>query len=49
MLLYVNDMLVGGPNNDRVQELKAQLDREFEMKDFRPINKILGMQIHLDK
>ncbi|KAH9652502.1 hypothetical protein KPL70_027122 [Citrus sinensis] len=38
-----------GPNKDRVQELKVQLAREFEMKDLRPANKILGMQIHRDR
>ncbi|KAH9742745.1 hypothetical protein KPL70_003057 [Citrus sinensis] len=43
------DMLVAGPNKDRIQELKAQLAREFEMKDLRPANKILGMQIHRDR
>ena len=48
MLLYVNDMLVTRPIKDRVQELKAQLDREFEMKDLRPANKILRMQIYWD-
>ena len=49
MLLYVDDMLVIGPNKDRVQELKAQLAREFDMKDLGPANKILGMQIHRDR
>ena len=36
LLLYVNDMLVAGPNKYRIQELKAQLAREFKMKDLRP-------------
>ncbi|KAH9667565.1 retrovirus-related pol polyprotein from transposon TNT 1-94-like protein [Citrus sinensis] len=49
LLLYVDDMLVAGPNKDRIQELKAQLAREFEMKGLRPANKILGMQIHRDR
>ena len=44
--LYVDDMLVAGPNKDQVQELKAQLAREFEMKDLRSANKILRMQIY---
>ncbi|KAH9751503.1 hypothetical protein KPL71_014323 [Citrus sinensis] len=46
LLLYVDDMLVAGPNKNRIQELKAQLAKEFEMKDLGPTNKILGMQIH---
>ena len=49
LLLYVDDMLVSSPNKDRVQELKAQLAREFDMKDLGPANKILGMQIHRDR
>ncbi|KAK0592765.1 hypothetical protein LWI29_024958 [Acer saccharum] len=36
LLLYVDDMLVVGSNKDRVQELKAQLAREFDMKDLGP-------------
>jgi len=43
LLLYVDDMLVVGPNKDQIQELKAQLAREFYMKDLEPTNKILGM------
>ena len=49
LLLYIDDMLVADPNKDRVQELKARLDREFEMKDLGPANKILGMEIHRDR
>ena len=49
LLLYVDDMLVVSPNKDRVQELKAQLAREFEMKDLGPANNILRIQIHRDK
>ena len=49
LLLYGDDMLIAGPNKDRIEELKAQLAREFEMKDLGPANKILGMQIHRDR
>ncbi|GKD38045.1 retrovirus-related pol polyprotein from transposon TNT 1-94 [Tanacetum coccineum] len=49
LLLYVDDILVAGPNKDRINKLKAQLAREFEMKDLGPVNRILGMQIHRDK
>ncbi|KAE8662818.1 hypothetical protein F3Y22_tig00113124pilonHSYRG00138 [Hibiscus syriacus] len=49
LLLYVDDMLVAGPNKDHIEELNAQLAREFEMKDLGSTNKILGMQIHRDK
>ncbi|KAE8722570.1 Peptidyl-prolyl cis-trans isomerase FKBP62 [Hibiscus syriacus] len=49
LLLYVDDMLVAGPNKDHIKELNAQLAREFEMKDLGSANKILGMQIHRDR
>ncbi|KAE8667838.1 hypothetical protein F3Y22_tig00112368pilonHSYRG00011 [Hibiscus syriacus] len=49
LLLYVDDMLVAGPNKYHIEELKAQLAREFEMKDLGSANKILGMQIHRDR
>ena len=45
----VYDMLVAGPNKDHIEELKAQLAREFEMKDLGPANKILRLQIYRDK
>nr|GEV45567.1 Gag-Pol polyprotein [Tanacetum cinerariifolium] len=37
------------PNKDRINKLKAQLAREFEMKDLGPTNKISGMKIHRDR
>ncbi|GKB97018.1 retrovirus-related pol polyprotein from transposon TNT 1-94 [Tanacetum coccineum] len=49
LLLYVDDVLVAGPNKDRINKLKAQLAREFKMKDIGPTNKILGMEIHRDR
>ncbi|GKF50841.1 retrovirus-related pol polyprotein from transposon TNT 1-94 [Tanacetum coccineum] len=42
-------MLVAAPNKDRINRLKAQLARKFEMKDLGPANKILGMQVHRDR
>ncbi|GKD54815.1 retrovirus-related pol polyprotein from transposon TNT 1-94 [Tanacetum coccineum] len=49
LLLYVDNMLVACPKKDRINKLKAQLAREFEMKYLGPANKILGMQIHQDR
>ena len=39
LLLYVDDMLVTGPNKIRVQELNVQLAKEFEIKDLGPQTK----------
>ncbi|XP_072090400.1 secreted RxLR effector protein 161-like [Arachis hypogaea] len=36
-------MLVVSPNKDQIQKLKAQLVKEFDMKDVGPVNKILGI------
>lgn len=49
LLLYVDDMLVAGPDIDEIKNLKMQLSKEFDMKDLGPARKILGMQITRDK
>ena len=36
LLLYVDDMLVVGPDLDEIIRLKEQLSSEFEMKDLGP-------------
>lgn len=33
ILLYVDDMLVAGPNMNEIQKLRKQLPGEFEMND----------------
>jgi len=43
LLLYEDDMLVVGHKKAQIQDLNAQLTREFDMKDLRPTNKILGI------
>ena len=49
LLLYVDDMLIACKSKKAVQELKAALSREFEMKDLGPARKILGMEIIRDR
>jgi hypothetical protein len=49
LLLYVDDMLVAGPDMTEIRNLKKQLSKEFDMKDLGPAKKILGMQITRDK
>ena len=46
LLLYVDDMLVVGSSMKEIVTLKAQLPREFLMKDLNPAKKILGMRIN---
>ena len=49
LLLYVDDMLIVANHWDDVNDLKAKLSREFDMKDLGAANKILGMEIIRDR
>ena len=47
--MYVDDMLIACKSKKMVQELKATLSQEFEMKDLKPTQRILGMKICRDR
>ncbi|PSS08126.1 Endonuclease [Actinidia chinensis var. chinensis] len=49
LLLYVDDMLIASKSKVEIDRLKAQLSREFEMKDLGEAKKILGMEIKRDR
>lgn len=49
MLLYLVDIFVARSNKKQIQDLKAQVAREFHMKEFRQTNKTAGLQIYHDK
>ena len=49
LLLYVDDMLIASRNQEEICRLKAQLSKEFEMKDLGEAKKILGMEIAKDR
>lgn len=38
-------MLIASKNKEEINKLKAQLNKEFEMKDLNEVTKILGMEI----
>ena len=42
-------MLIAAINKIHVQKLKAQLEKEFDMKDLREAKKILSMKITRDR
>ena len=48
LLLYMDDMLIAAKSIVEVNKLKALLSKKFDMKDFGPIKKILGMEIRND-
>jgi hypothetical protein len=49
LLLYVDDMLIAARSMIEVNNLKALLTKEFNMKDLGAAKKILGMKIHRDR
>lgn len=49
LLLYVDDMLIAAKSQTEIDKLKAQLSKEFEMKDLGEAKKILGMEITRDR
>ena len=49
MLLYVDDMLIIGKDMAEINELRATLKNEFEMKDLGATKKIHGMEIQRNR
>jgi hypothetical protein len=49
LVLYVDDMLVERKIMVKINKLKAQLARAFDMKDLGATKQILGMEIHRDR
>jgi len=49
LLLYVDDMLLIGPNLEMINGIKITLDKEFDMKDLGNARKILGMEIERNR
>ena len=49
LLLYVDDMLIIGSGIEKINNLKKQLSKQFEMKDLRAAKQILGMRIIRNK
>lgn len=49
LLLYVDDMLLIGPDVKRINNIKSVLGGEFDMKDLGIAKRILGMEIIRDR
>ena len=43
LLLYVDDMLIVGPAQTKIGNLKKTLNQTFSMKDLCPVRHILGI------
>ena len=48
LLLYVDDMLIVGHDSGKIDKLKKELSKSFEMKDLGLANLILGTKISQD-
>jgi hypothetical protein len=48
ILIYVDDILIFGDDNDEIQRVKLLLNNEFEMKDLGECSKFLGLKIQRD-
>ena len=49
LLLYVDDMLIASRSMVRIKDLKAELSREFDIKNLGKTQRILGMEISRDR
>jgi len=49
LLLYVDDIVVAGSSMKKIVNFKAQLVREFSMKNLGLTKKILGMRISRER
>ncbi|XP_020680375.1 uncharacterized protein LOC110098020 [Dendrobium catenatum] len=45
LLVYVDDILITGNNNDVINEILAQLNKAFSMKHLGTVNEFLGLSI----
>jgi Reverse transcriptase (RNA-dependent DNA polymerase)/gag-polypeptide of LTR copia-type/Integrase core domain/GAG-pre-integrase domain/Domain of unknown function (DUF4219) len=47
--MWVDDLIIFGKDMASINDLKAQLNEEYEMKDLGELNYFLGIQVHRDK
>ena len=44
-LIYVDDVIIVGNNQDKIQETKTYLDNKFSIKDLGPLKYFLGIEV----
>ncbi|NBX98326.1 hypothetical protein EBQ81_05715, partial [bacterium] len=49
VLVYVDDLLLAGPDRSLMEKVKGELALKFEMKDLGPVAYYLGIQISRDR
>ena len=49
LILYVDDLLLLGEALSKIEDVKHQLSKLYQMKDLRPASSYLGIQITRDR
>ena len=49
LILYVDDLLLLGEDLSKIEDVKRQLGKLYQMKDLRPASSYLGIQITRDQ
>ncbi|RYC77798.1 hypothetical protein BFJ63_vAg19328, partial [Fusarium oxysporum f. sp. narcissi] len=47
--VYVDDLLIAGPDKEEIRQIKAALSKKFEMTDLGPCQYYLGMSVRRDR
>ena len=45
MIIYVDDMIITGMTQKKIERLRGSLFQEFEMKDLRNLKYFLGIEV----
>lgn len=49
LIIYVDDMLLVGNATDFMKNIVTKLSREFKMKDLGPVERFMGLNIHVSR
>ena len=49
LILYVDDLLILGEDLSKIDDVKRQLGKLYQMKDLRPVSSYLGIRITRDQ
>jgi hypothetical protein len=49
IIVYVDDLLIIGPNHSEIKDIKASLSKRFHMSDLGPCSYYLGIQVIRDR